>query len=85
MEVTMESLEQLLDTKLEPINTKLAAVEETLSHHTSVLHSHTSILDALSKDVKTLLDDKTVTAHRVERIEQWAQPVGEKLGVKLEL
>jgi len=68
----------LLDTKLEPINTKLAAVEETLSQHTAAL-------DGLAKDVKTLLDEKTTTTHRIERIEKWAQPVGEKLGIKLEL
>jgi hypothetical protein len=91
-EITIKAIEQLLDAKLEPIITKLDAVEETLSDHTTVLHghtstlnNHTSILDALSKDVKTLLDDKTVTAHRIERIEHWAQMVGEKLGIKLEI
>jgi response regulator RpfG family c-di-GMP phosphodiesterase len=78
MEVTMEKLERLFDAKLEPINTKLAAVEETLSQHTAAL-------DGLARDVKTVLDEKTTTAHRVERIEQWTQPVGEKLGIKLEL
>jgi hypothetical protein len=85
MEVTMEKLELLFDVKLEPINTKLAAVEEILSQHTALLDGHTTALDGLAKDVKTLLDEKTTTAHRVERIEQWAQPVGEKLGIKLEL
>ena len=77
-DITLKAIEQLLDAKLEPINTRLGAIEETLSEHTSAL-------DSLAKDVKTLLDEKTVTAHRVERIEHWARVVGEKLGIKLEI
>jgi DNA-binding transcriptional MerR regulator len=85
-EVTLKAIKQLLDAKLdqkldaklEPITIKLAAIEETLSQHTTML-------DGLAKDVKTLLDDKVITMHRFERLEHWAQQVGEKLGIKLEL
>lgn len=77
-EITIKAIEQLLDAKLEPINTRLGAIEETLGGHTTALAN-------IATDVKNLLDHKTVTEHRLERIEHWAQQVGQKVGLKLEL
>jgi hypothetical protein len=76
--VTMEGIASLLSEELKPINTRLDTIEKTLNHHTT-------ILDGLAKDVKTLLDGKAITDHRFERLEHWAQQVGQKLGIKLEL
>ena len=85
-ELTLKAIEELLDikldekldSKLEPINVQLSAIQETVSQHTTML-------DGLAKDVKTLLDEKTITEHRFERLEGWGQKVGKKLEVKLEL
>jgi len=85
-EITLKAIEEVLDVKLDekldaklaPVNTKLSAIEETLSQHTTMLDGH-------AKDVKTLLDEKSVTAHRFERLEKRAQQVGQKLGIKLEV
>ena len=76
--VTLEGIANLLKEELKPINIKLAAIEETVNNHTTVL-------DGLAKDVKKLLDDKTVSAARFDRLEHWAQLVGQKLDIKLEL
>ena len=46
---------------------------------------HTTALANIATDVNKLLDQKTVTEHRLERIEHWAQQVGQKVGLKLEL
>ena len=76
--VTIENIAALLKFELEPINTRLAAVEDTLSGHTTTLSN-------IAGDVKSLLDQKTVTDHRLERLEHWAQIVGQKFGVKIKL
>lgn len=71
-------LDEKLDGKLEPINIQLNAIQETVAHHTNML-------DGLAKDVKTLLDEKTITEHRFERLEDWGQKAGKKIEIKLEL
>jgi hypothetical protein len=76
--VTMEAIASLLSEELKPIDTRLDTIEKTLNRHTT-------ILDGLSKDVKTLLDEKAITMHRFERLEHWAQQVGQQLGIKLEM
>lgn len=76
--VTMENIAALLKSELEPINTRLAAVEETLSGHTTALSN-------IAGDVRSLLDQKAVTEHRLERLEHWAKIVGQKFGVKIKL
>ena len=79
LEITLKAIEQLLDVKLdEKLDAKLAPIRETLNQHTTAL-------DSLAKDVKTLLGEKTVSAERFERLEHWAQRVGERLGIKLEV
>ena len=81
-EITVEAIAKAMETvlrdELEPIKTTLANMEETGNHHTT-------LLDGIAKDVKTLLDEKAISAKRFERLETWAQAVGEKIGIKLEL
>jgi hypothetical protein len=76
--VTLEGIANLLAVELKPI-------KATLAEHTKILNTHTAALDGLAKDVKILLDDKTVSAARFDRLEHWAQLVGQKLDIKLEL
>jgi predicted nucleic acid-binding Zn-ribbon protein len=96
-ELTLKAIEQLLDTKLDeklkPLKTgmaNLATSEELQSTNTRLttiegtLNNHTTALANLATDVNKLLDEKTVSAERFERLEHWAHQVGEKIGVKLE-
>ena len=92
MEVTIEEIESLLDRKLEPVHVKLTAIEEIVGSHSEVLADHTvmhknnsTMLDSIARDVKTLLDDSHVTATRLDRLEHWAEPVGKKLGMEIDL
>ena len=64
-------LDEKLDKKLEPIK--------------ATVNSNAAVLDGLAKDVKKLLDEKTITVYRFERLENWGQKVGKKLDIKLEL
>jgi len=64
--------------ELAEIKTDIIAIKETLGLHTTALAG-------LATDVKTLLDEKTIAAARLERLEKWAQQAGEKIGVKLDL
>ena len=89
-----KKLDEKLDAKLQPIkavmanlatNEELQSINKTLAQHTQLLNRHTTLLDSLGTDVKTLLDEKTITVHRFDRLEHWAQQVGKKLGIKLEL
>jgi hypothetical protein len=77
-DITLEGIASLLHEELKPIL-------ETQAEHTKILARHTDTLVTIASDVKDLLDQKTVTDHRLERIEHWAQAVGQKVGVKLEL
>jgi len=76
--ITLEGIATLLEQELKPLKTDIADIKKTQNQHTTML-------DGLAKDVKTLLDEKTITTHRFERLENWAQQVGLKLGIKLEL
>ena len=76
--VTLEGIAALLKEELAPVNNRLDAIEQTQAQHTAALVE-------IASDVKTLLDHKTVTDHRLERIEHWAQEVGPKVGVRIEL
>lgn len=77
-QVTLEGIAALLKEELDPI-------KNTLTEHTQILSQHTTALVGIAADVKSLLDHKTMTDHRLERIEHWGQEVGQKVGVKLEL
>jgi hypothetical protein len=76
--LTLEAVAGLLTEELRPINTRLNAIEETLG-------KHTTMLDGLATDVKTVLERQTITDHRLERLEHWAEDAGTKIGVILEL
>ena len=84
-EITLAGIAKVIREELKPVNEKLHSMDTRLTAVEKTLNQHTTMLDSLTKDVKILLDEKTVSAHRVERLEQWAQQVGPKVGVKLEL
>ena len=78
-DITLKAIEQLLDLKLEEkLDKKLEPIQK-------ILNNHSTQLDAIAKDVKTLMDEKTVTTGRLDTLETWGQKVGEKVEVKLEL
>ena len=75
--IKLEDVAELLKQELNPIKTDIAAIRSTVDRHTTVL-------DGLAADVKTIRDEKTISAQRFDRLEHWAQKVGDKLGLKLE-
>ncbi len=78
-EVTLKAIEDLLDLKLdEKLDAKLAPIQQSQ-------RDHTTALDNIAKDVKLLLDEKTISAARIDRLEKWAHEAGEKIGVQLDL
>lgn len=76
--ITLEAIASLLSEELRPLNARMDNIETELDRHTQML-------DGIAKDVKTLLDHKTVTDHRLERVEHWAEKAGDKIGLKLQL
>lgn len=76
--ITLEGIAELLKTELDPISADIGQIKQTLEEHTTALAN-------LATDVKTLLDEKTISAARFDRLEHWGQKVGEKVGIKLEL
>ncbi len=83
MELTKEHFDQALkglatQQSVDDLAGRLTTVETSLGVHTTALTN-------IATDVKTLLEHKTTTDHRLERIEHWAQQAGEKIGVKLEV
>ena len=83
MELTKEHFDQAV--KGLATQASFAELAETVSEIKRTVDSHTAALDGLAKDVKTLLGEKAVSAARFERLEKWAQQVGQKLDIKLEL
>lgn len=81
-EITVAAIAQAMESALKQ---ELQPIKETLVDIQTTVHQHTTALDALAKDVKLLLDEKTISAARLERLEKWAQQVGEKVGVRLDL
>lgn len=84
-EITLEAIAEVIREELKPINAKVDSLDDRLSSVENTLNRHTTMLDGLAKDVKTLLDEKAITMHRFERLEHWAEQVGQQLGIKLEL
>ena len=56
-----------------------------LGFSSKILGTHTAALDTLLTRRKGKEDEKPVSADRFDRLEHWAQLVGQKLGIKLEL
>ncbi|MCL5666492.1 MAG: hypothetical protein M1383_01860 [Patescibacteria group bacterium] len=84
-EVNLENITKLFREELKPLNSRLDSIELTLEKHTKILDTHTAALDRLLKEKKDREEEKQVSEHRFERLENWAAQVGEKLGIKLEL
>jgi ABC-type transporter Mla subunit MlaD len=70
-------LDEKLDDKLQPVkdviatlatSEELAGVTARLTAIEQTLTQHTSALDGLVKDVKTLVDEKTIAAARLDRL-----------------
>jgi hypothetical protein len=76
MEVTIKQLENLFDSRLEPIDTKLGAIAETQS-------SHTNTLDFLVKQTQDWNAEMTVLRNRMERYENALKVVADKLHIDL--
>ena len=76
--VTLEGIAKLLEVELKPI-------KATLAEHTKILNTHSAALDTLLSKKKIKEDEKIVSADRFDRLEHWAQLVGKRLGIKLEL
>ncbi|HLK63259.1 MAG TPA: hypothetical protein VKU19_07455 [Bryobacteraceae bacterium] len=74
-EVTMKAIEELLDTTLDK---KLEPILKTLTQHTAALA-------ALMAEYKDRDDATAIAAFRFDRLEKWAQQVGSKIGVNLDL
>ena len=73
---TVSTKLEAVSSKVETVSTKLEAVAETVSKHTDQL-------DGIAKDVKILLEAKTVNNYRLDRLEEWGVKVGDHLNIKL--
>ena len=94
-------LDEKLDTKFQSIKAEIAAIKTGMTHLATseelaeiktdlagmktTLASHTTSLDQLLTAKKNKADEKTVSADRFDRLEHWAQLVGQKLGIELKL
>ena len=100
-ELTLKAIEHLLDTKFQSIKAEIAAIKTGMTHLATseelaeiktdlagmktTLASHTTSLDKLLTAKKNKADEKTVSSERFDRLEHWAQLVGQKLDIKLKL
>ena len=64
---------------------ELAEIKTDLAGMKTTLASHTTSLDKLLTAKKNKADEKTVSSERFDRLEHWAQLVGQKLDIKLKL
>jgi hypothetical protein len=87
-------LDETLDAKLQPIKTGMAhlATQESLDELAKTVakieqtvSSHTTSLDKLLTAKKNKADKEIVSVDRFDRLENWAQLVGQKLGIELKL
>ena len=94
-------LDEKLDTKLQSIKAEVAAIKTGMTHLATreelaeiktdlaemktTLASHTTSLDKLLTAKKNKADENTVSSERFDRLEHWAQLVGQKLDIKLKL
>ena len=81
-EITIEKIAKTVETV---VKQELEPIKVTLKEHTETLNKHTSQLDGLAKDVKTLLDHKTVSDYRLDSLEEWGVKTSDKTGVRLHL
>ena len=77
-EISIKAIEDLLDNKLDE------KLDKKLDPIIALQKQHTTALANIATDVKVLLQAKIVSEYRLEKIEHWAEQVGDKLGIKLE-
>ncbi len=83
--ITLEGIAAVVREELKPLNKRLEKVEVRLGAIETTQIKHTTALDSLLIKKKTKDEEKLVSSERFERLENWAQQVGLKLGIKLEL
>ena len=91
-ELTLNGIENLLNSKLEPINarlekidtrleTKVETIETKISAIEETVSSHTATLDAIAKYTKVLDTELPALRVRLERMEDWIKQAAPKLGL----
>ena len=83
--ITLDGIAAVIREELKPIKKTLAEQGVILAEHSKILNTHTTALDMLLTKKKTKDEENIVSAERFKRFENWAQQVGLKLGIKLEL
>ena len=83
--ITLEGIANIIREELKPVNERLDKVESMLGTIETIQNQHTAALTQLLTEKKNKEEEKLVSAERVDRLEHWAQQVGLKLGIKLEL
>ena len=90
-EVSLEGIERLLDSKLEPIKIQLNAVEEMVSDHTEAigkivetLDGHTAVLEAIAKNTHDWNTELIAVRARLDRHDQWFKKLSDHLNVRLD-
>ena len=92
MELTKEYFDQVLssmasknDLAALATGDEIAEIETETSAIKDILAQHSTALAGLATDLRTLIDEKSVSAVRLDRLEKWAAQVGQQLGIRLEL
>ena len=67
------------------IKTDLSEMKGELKEVKQTVNSHTGILDKVLSTTTKLDAERLVESDRIRRLESWAEQVGEKLGIKLEV
>jgi archaellum biogenesis ATPase FlaH len=73
-EITLQAIDKLLETRLEPINIKLSAIEEIVS-------GHTATLDAIVKNTATWEAEVKVIRSQMEKQEKVIKLLAQKLNL----
>lgn len=78
-EVTLKAIEELMDNMLDKkLDEKLEPIQLTLN-------SHTKSLETLVSERNIKDENKLVSEHRLDRLEEWGKQVGDKVRIQLDL
>ncbi len=78
-EVTLKAIEELMDNMLDKkFDEKLRPIQLTLN-------SHTKSLETLISERNIKDENKLVSEHRLDRLEEWEKQVGDKVQIQLDL
>jgi hypothetical protein len=83
MELTKEHFDQAV--KGLATQESVDELAKTVAQVQMTVNGHTSALDQILKKKQSKEDNRTVSVARFDRLEHWAQQVGKKLGITLEL